>query len=268
MPEAICPARQERGHGMSFKCYGITDIGSKRVENQDCFGIYTVGAATLCVVCDGMGGHAGGATASGTARDVFVEAVRDALPAGESNVPTAAMLRHALERGAVRANSAVRTAAGNTEELAGMGTTLVAVLLCEGIGGCFVNVGDSRMYDITSDAITQLTHDHSYVQHLVDMGQMSEEEARVSPVRNVITRAVGIDDTVRPDIRSVDISLPPDGKRWLLLCSDGLSGCVSEEIIHTVVRDGGTLAEKAEGLVELANAAGGPDNITVLIAEL
>ena len=100
------------------------------------------------------------------------------------------------------------------------------------------------------------------------MGQMSEEEARVSPVRNVITRAVGIDDTVRPDIRSVDISLPPDGNRWLLLCSDGLSGCVSEEIIHTVVRDGGTLAEKAEGLVELANAAGGPDNITVLIAEL
>ena len=100
------------------------------------------------------------------------------------------------------------------------------------------------------------------------MGQMSADEARVSPVRNVITRAVGIDDTVRPDIRSVDMSLPPDGRRWFLLCSDGLSGCVSEEIIHTVVSDGGTLREKAEGLVELANAAGGPDNITVLIVEL
>ena len=94
-----------------------------------------------------------------------------------------------------------------------MGTTLVALLLCENVGGCFVNVGDSRMYDITSASITQLTHDHSYVQHLVDMGQMSEAEARVSPVRNVITRAVGIDDTVRPALRSVDISLPPDGKR-------------------------------------------------------
>lgn len=257
---------------MSFKCYGVTDIGSKRVENQDCYGIYTVGAATLCIVCDGMGGHAGGATASGTARDVFVEAVRDTLGIhGDDEgdgLPTAAALRRALERGAVLANSAVRTAADNAEDLAGMGTTLVAVLLCEGVGGCFVNVGDSRIYDVAEAAITQLSHDHSYVQHLVDMGQMSADEARVSPVRNVITRAVGIDDTVRPDIRSVDISLPPDGKRWFLLCSDGLSGCVSEEIIHTVVSDGGTLREKAEGLVELANAAGGPDNITVLIVEL
>ena len=210
---------------MSFKCYGVTDIGSKRVENQDCYGIYTFGAATLCIVCDGMGGHAGGATASGTARDVFVEAVRDTLGIyGDDEgdgLPTAAALRRALERGAVLANSAVRTAADNAEDLAGMGTTLVAVLLCEGVGGCFVNVGDSRIYDVTEAAITQISHDHSYVQHLVDMGQMSADEARVSPVRNVITRAVGIDDTVRPDIRSVDISLPPDGKRWFLLCSDG-----------------------------------------------
>ena len=97
---------------------------------------------------------------------------------------------------------------------------------------------------------------------------MSAEEARVSPVRNVITRAVGIDDTVRPDLKSVDISLPSDGKRWFLLCSDGLSGCVGEDILHTVVRDSGTLEEKASGLVGLANAAGGPDNITVLLVEL
>lgn len=184
---------------MSIKCYGTTDIGSKRVENQDCFGIYTIAGATLCVVCDGMGGHAGGATASGTARDVFVAAVRESLEdaGAQLTVPT---FRHALERGASLANSAVRTAADNAEALAGMGTTLVALLLCENVGGCFVNVGDSRMYDITSASITQLTHDHSYVQHLVDMGQMSEAEARVSPVRNVITRAVGIDDTVRPDL--------------------------------------------------------------------
>ena len=252
---------------MSIKCYGTTDIGSKRVENQDCFGIYTIAGATLCVVCDGMGGHAGGATASSTARDVFVAAVRESLEdaGAQLTVPT---FRHALERGASLANSAVRTAADNAEALAGMGTTLVALLLCENVGGCFVNVGDSRMYDITSASITQLTHDHSYVQHLVDMGQMSEAEARVSPVRNVITRAVGIDDTVRPDLRSVDISLPPDGKRWILLCSDGLSGSVSDEIIHTVVCDGGTPEEKVNGLVGLANAAGGPDNITVLLVQL
>ena len=87
-------------------------------------------------------------------------------------------------------------------------------------------------------------------------------------MRNVITRAVGIDDTVRPDLKSVDISLPSDGKRWFLLCSDGLSGCVGEDILHTVVRDSGTLEEKASGLVGLANAAGGPDNITVLLVEL
>lgn len=257
---------------MSLNCYGLTDIGSRRAENQDCFGIYTLGRATLCVVCDGMGGHAGGATAAATARDVFVGAVRDALPAaGESGedapLPTASAMKHALERGAVLANNAVRSAADGDRELSGMGTTLVALLICPGVGGYYLNIGDSRMYDIRRDSITQITHDHSYVQHLVDIGEMSAEEARVSPVRNVITRAVGIDDTVRPDIRSLDITAG-EGGRWLLLCTDGLSGCVSDEIIMTVVRDGGTLAEKARGLVELANTAGGPDNITVLIAEL
>lgn len=258
---------------MSMKFYGITDIGSHRTENQDCFGIYTVAeGTTLCVVCDGMGGHAGGATASGTARDVFVGAVRETLelrnidPDGEKF--STSFFRYALERGASIANNAVRAAAGSEESLAGMGTTLVALLICEGVGGCFVNVGDSRMYDITRDSIKQLTRDHSYVQHLMDMGQMSAEEARVSPVRNVITRAVGIDDTVRPDLKTVDISLPEDGKRWFLLCTDGLSGCVGEDIIHTVVTDGGTLEEKAAGLVDLANAAGGPDNITALLVEI
>ncbi|MDD7594119.1 MAG: protein phosphatase 2C domain-containing protein [Clostridiales bacterium] len=259
---------------MSIKCFGITDIGSHRAENQDCFGIYTTaGHATLCVVCDGMGGHAGGATASGTARDVFVSTVCDILEllvknSDSEDALTTNSFRYALERGAMAANNAVRAAAGSEESLAGMGTTLVALLLCEGVGGCFVNVGDSRIYDITSGSIRQLTRDHSYVQHLVDIGQMSAEEARVSPVRNVITRAVGIDDTVRPDLKSVDISLPSDGKRWFLLCSDGLSGCVGEDILHTVVRDSGTLEEKASGLVGLANAAGGPDNITVLLVEL
>lgn len=259
---------------MSFNCYGLTDIGSRRAENQDCFGIYTLGRATLCVVCDGMGGHAGGATASATARDVFVRAVRGALPADEvidgvlPPPPTTAAMKHALERGAVLANNAVRTAADGDPGLAGMGTTLVALLICPDVGGYYLNIGDSRMYDIGRDYIKQLTHDHSYVQHLVDIGEMSAEEARVSPVRNVITRAVGIDDTVRPDIRSLDMSHHEEGGRWLLLCTDGLSGCVSDEVIMTVVRDGGTLAEKARGLIELANTAGGPDNITVLIAEL
>lgn len=259
---------------MSVKCYGITDVGSRRTENQDCFGIYTVTeSTTLCVVCDGMGGHAGGATASGTARDVFVKSVCETLNGNTNGSEGEAhfslpFFRHALERGASTANSAVRAAAGNEESLAGMGTTLVALLICEGVGGYFVNVGDSRMYDVTRDSIKQLTRDHSYVQHLVDLGQMSAEEARVSPVRNVITRAVGIDDAVRPDLKSVDISLPADGKRWFLLCTDGLSGCVGDDIIHTVITDDGTLKEKAEGLVELANAAGGPDNITALLVEM
>lgn len=257
---------------MSFNCYGLTDIGSRRAENQDCFGIYTLGSATLCIVCDGMGGHAGGATASATARDVFAEAVRGGMPAedesGTAPLPTPAAMKHALERGAVLANNAVKNAADGDPALAGMGTTLVALLICPGVGGYYINIGDSRMYDIGRESITQLTHDHSYVQHLVDIGEMSAEEARVSPVRNVITRAVGIDDTVRPDIRPLDIATRDDGGRWLLLCTDGLCGCVSDEIIMTVVRDGGTLAEKARGLIELANTAGGPDNITVLIAEL
>ncbi len=259
---------------MSIKCYGVTDTGSKRNENQDCFGIYELGGdITLCVVCDGMGGHAAGATAAGIARDVFCRAVNNSIAASLSDVAsrriTTETFKLALERGVVLANKAVRNAAEEDKSLAGMGTTLVALLISPAIGACLVNVGDSRMYDITSEAMTQLTRDHSYVQHLVDLGKLSVEEARTSPVRNVITRAVGIDEAVRPDIKAVDITPPADGRpRRILLCSDGLSGCIDDDIIKTVVCDSGTLKEKAEGLISLANAAGGPDNITALLIEL
>ena len=262
---------------MILHCDLTSDVGMKRTNNEDIIlfngEFYRDDAActTLAlnekakmaaVVADGMGGHAGGEFASELAVQSFqtlVETIPDDVDAD--------MLTNILKSWVTDAHFLIQQKGNEMPEYFNMGTTLVGLLFFNGYV-LWVNVGDSRIYDITSGSIRQLTRDHSYVQHLVDIGQMSAEEARVSPVRNVITRAVGIDYTVRPDLKPVDISIPPDGNRWFLLCSDGLSGCIGDDIIHTVVRDGGTLEEKASGLVGLANAAGGPDNITVLLVEL
>jgi protein phosphatase len=150
-----------------------------------------------------------------------------------------------------------------------MGTTLVALLVVENTLAYSLNIGDSRMYDISDGKITQLTKDHSYVQQLVDMGQITYEEAKTSPMRNIITRAVGIDGDVVADIHSLSPAPGfPDAPRYILLCSDGLCGVVSDEEIAEIVCSDGELREKTERLVATANNAGGPDNITVVIAEL
>ena len=150
-----------------------------------------------------------------------------------------------------------------------MGTTLVALLVVENTLAYSLNIGDSRMYDIAEGKIKQLTKDHSYVQQLVDMGQITYEEAKTSPMRNIITRAVGIDGDVAPDIHSLSPAPGfPDAPRYILLCSDGLCGVISDEEIAEIVCSEGELRDKTERLVAAANNAGGPDNITVVIAEL
>lgn len=259
-----------------MKYYGKTDIGSRRYENQDCYGIYQIlPGVTLCVVCDGMGGAAGGAVASRLALDTFSETVREkVLPDSPEDAADLGStgLRFALQEAVEAANREVWLKAHDEtgrENLDGMGTTLVALLIVDGVIAFSVNVGDSRMYEITTGGITQLTHDHSYVQHLVDIGKLTYDEARTSPVRNVITRAVGIGENVRADIVSVNADTPAPGThRWLLLCTDGLCGCVDETTIQLIMQDNMPLDQKAERLVQVAIGNGGPDNITVLLVEL
>ncbi len=257
-----------------MKFYGKTDVGIRRTENQDCFGIYEIlPGVTLLAVCDGMGGMAGGATAARIALDTFVQSMREHIipeePEDEPDLGSVG-LRFSLSASASEANRAVwKEAEESRGKLEGMGTTLVALLVVENTLIYSLNIGDSRLYEITNNKTEQLTKDHSYVQHLIDIGELTYEEAKTSPVRNIITRAVGIDGDVVADIRSLNPAPgTPDSPRYLLLCSDGLSGVVSDSDIAELVLKEGTLKDKTDSLVNAAREAGGPDNITVVLAEL
>lgn len=257
-----------------MKFYGKTDVGRCRTENQDCFGIYEIlPGVTLLAVCDGMGGMAGGAIASRLALDTFMQSMREhILPDNPENEPDLGSvgLRFSLSASASDANRAVwKEAVESDGKLNGMGTTLVALLVVSDTLAYTLNIGDSRLYEITKDSITQLTRDHSYVQELLDLGRITYEESLTSPVRNIITRAVGIGDDVRADVESLDPKPgTPDSPRYILLCSDGLCGVIRDEEIARIVRAEGDIKSKTEALVAAANNAGGPDNITVVLVEL
>ena len=253
--------------------FGRTDKGKKRRLNQDCFGAYALSRdAALIIVCDGMGGEAGGETASLLALDAFVRCVvqmckpklnGDSLALADRDAEL--MINNAISR----ANLTVYDYAKLHPEFTGMGTTLVAALILdEGKKVFWVNVGDSRLYFIKDGRIAQLSHDHSYVQYLVDIGELSADEAMANPDKNIITRAIGIDLTVDPDITALRIPDKDTSDTYILLCSDGLSNMVEDEdILETVLSDR-TVEQKTDVLVKLANQNGGADNITVVLARL
>jgi protein phosphatase len=251
---------------MPISYFGKTDTGSVRDNNQDSFFAGNLDCNTaenvfLAVVCDGMGGAAGGSCASSLAIEVFTKEltsgmksiVEEGLPADSCEV--------LLSYAARCANSAVYDSAMNDPALRGMGTTLVAMLVFRH-NVYAVNIGDSRLYVIGEDGICKITRDHSYVQTLVDQGKISEEEAKDHPNKNVIMRAVGTEAEVRPDF----FKILPDRKTFIL-CSDGLSNFVADDEIEKTVKEAATLSEAADALVEKANAAGGGDNITVIIVK-
>ena len=257
---------------------GKSDIGKKRKENQDHYGIKEYGSnLLLAVVCDGMGGQFGGREASHTAVDAFLSSmdsfIVDAIDnKGEFTAPDYD-IKDALGDAAYCANTAVINISKSSEELNGMGTTLVGVLVSEKTFYT-INVGDSRLYYITKDAAEQISHDHSLVQYLVDIGKLTPEEARSSPNKNIITRAIGSRDEVEADIFVTDFRDKPGG-RFLLLCSDGLTNHLSDDDIRRIVttpRDDllplfEDLPLRTEALIDEANKMGGTDNITaVLIA--
>lgn len=252
--------------------FGKSDTGKKRSTNQDCFVNIELGDdILLSVVCDGMGGAAGGNVASETASAIFSgyitryeTRIEQSMSDGEgkSDIPLL------LSEAAAEANAAVYAMAQERPELAGMGTTLIAALIC-GSALYIANIGDSRLYVVTDTEIKKITRDHSFVQYLVDMGQLTPEEAAKSPHRNIITRAIGSDRTVETD--TFTVSLAGGGSRYILLCSDGLTNYVTVEKIRSVLtaNEGGfdraALESKVIALVEAANEAGGGDNITALV---
>ncbi len=237
-----------------MKILAKTHIGLVRETNQDA---YEVGqfesGVTWAVVCDGMGGVSGGQVASA----MCVEKVSGALKRGYRDNMNVNSAKNLLISAISAANSAVFSEAQENYEFKGMGTTVVAVLVLGSVA-VIAHVGDSRAY-ILNEEIKPVTKDHSFVQLLIDMGKITEGEAKVHPDRNVITRAVGIEHVVDVEIDIVDIY----DKDKLLICTDGLNGYVEDaDILKTVNEYGDSSAEK---LVETANDAGGRDNVTVVI---
>jgi serine/threonine protein phosphatase PrpC len=250
--------------------WGIAQhTGKVRAHNEDVLLVFTGELAGLegmphfglFVVADGMGGHALGERASGiAARTVARQALDGILPFLLANPNTDAgqpSLQEVIEHAMNAANQAVF--AGVPE---GGGTTLTCALLI-GEQAVLGHVGDSRCYLITPDSFEQITRDHSLVQRLQELGQLSAAEAAVHPQRNVLYRAVGQGEGLEVDVETRRV--PPGSS--LLLCSDGLWGLVPNERIQDLVRQAPSLQAACEALVAAANAAGGPDNITAVMVQ-
>jgi protein phosphatase len=242
---------------LELEIVGRTDVGMVRRTNQDAFGV--VEPLTLAVICDGMGGIAGGEIASHVALDNFLEVAKQEIEASRS--ADAERTKRALFRAAAAANRAVRARASYDTRFLGMGTTLVAARL-DGDEVTVVNVGDSRAYLVRGGVARQITRDHSYVAEQMRMGLMTEGEAERSPLQSAITRAIGIDDDVQPDFYTETVQAGDE----LLLCSDGLMRHMKDEEIGRMVGDTAmSPAEICERLIAVVNARGGSDNVTCVV---
>jgi protein phosphatase len=240
----------------------LTDIGAVRKDNQDSYAIRVLDdRLAVLVVCDGMGGARAGNVASAVAVESFCSAVEERCRDG---VPTGQEQRGQLLRAACRrANSEVHDLSLTNREYMGMGTTLVAALILP--DEIYVlNVGDSRCYLLGEGGIQQLTRDHSLVQALVDRGELTPDQARFHPKKNLITRALGVESEVSCDLYQVDRA----EYSHLLLCSDGLSNVLSDQIIAQAVTRAPEPEDACRALLALTMEEGAPDNVTAVLARL
>ena len=240
-----------------LKAFSLTDVGRKRQLNEDyvCARTEEVGnLSNFFIVADGMGGHKAGDRASKETVEMMLEkisTVKDTDPK--------VILQEALNV----ANRKVFLDASASEDLEGMGTTVVAATIRDG-KLLAMNVGDSRLYLISDGEIRQITMDHSLVEEMVRKGILAKEKARNHPKKNIITRAVGVAPTVEPDFFEVDLKA---GDR-ILMCSDGLSNMLEDEELQKIVDSVGSLEDKAKLLVDAANVNGGKDNVSVILIEI
>ncbi len=235
---------------MILRAAALSDVGRRRRTNEDRHGEDP--ALGLFLGADGMGGHTAGQVASGIAIEAMLEAAR-ACTAGGS-------LTERLRTAVARANEQIFRAAAERQELAGMGTTLVALLVCGG-RAAVAHVGDSRVYRVRGGGIRQLTDDHSLVGELQRRGEISADAAREHPHRHVLTRALGVRTEAEPDLGELTV----DPEDVFVLCSDGLTHHVRDEEIAKAVAGEPDLDGACGRLVALANARGGEDNVTVLL---
>ena len=241
-----------------MNAWGYTDVGRRRVENQDAYYIDVNEEIkqAVCVVCDGMGGANAGDIASRVAIEAFAGRAQGLLRPNR----TTEQIRIVLKEAVSYANNQVHALSKTEEKYQGMGTTLVGALV-SGDSVVVGNVGDSRAYLVDESGIHRVTRDHSLVEDMIQMGELTEQQAKEHPGKNLITRAVGTDEAVTVDL--YELKAKPES--YLLLCSDGLSNLVNaQEILYEVVH-GGAPEECCKRLIEIANARGGYDNITAVL---
>ena len=236
--------------------HGDTDVGRVRSVNQDAWAEWQDAERQrhFLFVADGMGGHRGGEVAS----QIAVEEVGFVFKANAGDEPPLL-----LEEAFLRANRSIFDRAQADADLSGMGTTGVALLLMGNHRGWVAHVGDSRLYRLRNSELELLTGDHSVVGELIRRGQITQDEARVHPQRNEILRAIGTRLSLAVDINEVDVQ---HGDRFLL-CTDGLSGMLSDREIEEVMRSA-PLSDVTAHLIERANQAGGTDNVTLVVTEV
>ncbi len=245
---------------MRWQGWGVTDIGRIRKINQDAFRLHP--DLNMWVVADGMGGHAGGEVASQLAIDTIGRYVdQHHTQSGPPHIED----RETILWGALEAaNRAIRNQAREQTEYSGMGTTAVIVYISEDATSqaIIAHVGDSRAYLIQNDAMTLLMRDHTLVEERIELGLLTRAEASTHPLRNVLTRGLGIESTVKPSVSTHSLQ-PSD---TILLCSDGLTKMMNDEEIFNVFRQHNhSLKEASQQLVDMANRLGGEDNVTVVV---
>ena len=239
-----------------MRVWGRTDIGLVRSENQDAYSICEMKEYTSAVVCDGMGGTNGGRVASSLAVDVYQQEIEEKLRTGMNSQEMALAMSESVKK----ANEAVRQRAAENREYQQMGTTLVSAV-AQKERAMLANVGDSRAYHINRSGIRQITRDHSVVENMVERGDLTPEEAKHHPRRNLITRALGPDADVQTDT----FELIWKQGDFILLCSDGLVNTVSDQEILFEVIHNGEPDTCLERLLDLSKQRGAPDNVTMLL---
>jgi len=243
-----------------MNAFGLTNSGVVRKENQDCFRIDLDEKAdvAVCVLCDGMGGAQAGSIASNLAADAFMSHAANTV----DTTSTAKDLKNILNEAVNYANIKVYDKSFSDFACLGMGCTLVSVVITPK-RVAVANVGDSRAYLISDNKIIQISKDHSYVEKLIDSGMLTRAEAGTHPKRNIITKAIGVEASIKCDLFEPKVKA---GDR-VILCSDGLSNLVTNDELLSCSSKNSNLEKLCEALVDLALERGAPDNVSVVIVQ-
>lgn len=250
---------------INYQAFGITDVGRKRGNNEDSFLVNK--ELALFAVADGMGGHERGEIASQTALEVIERVAGNILPASDEDTlreGQRVLSNEALAEELVqKANREIHQKNLAQTGRQKMGTTLVCAIILGGKLYIF-NSGDSRCYHMSEGSLHRLTEDHSPAEEMIQSGRATEEDSKVRAIRNRVRGALGVDPDIDPDVVA---SIPKRGDIYLL-CSDGLTGMLSDGKIQTLLQGEADIEKKCKTLVHMANELGGKDNITVVLLEI